>query len=186
MQPRTVADYRTEVFNAIFAEEDYRSLAYYDTASPPRATIGYGFNFERETGYLRLVLNELGIFSGRTNAEINTIIEVFYTAIEGAQDGNRADLRNRLNAAAQNYGVTTFQVNEVQSNNIFYAILEGSTIGGVTDIGKEARLNNRLRDSQGNIALARNTKRKRMGRYAERNVTSGPYSCRKWPRHCFC
>ena len=55
MIKETSTSYRSTAISFIVDAETYRDKAYYDTAIPKKATIGYGFNLE-VNNYLLLVL----------------------------------------------------------------------------------------------------------------------------------
>ena len=133
------ANYRSEVYSFIIEQEGPRPDPYFDTANPPRATIGYGFNIEvRE--YLLLALDQMGITAGRTANETNTILNQFTAVIQSAPDGNDVQLKINLDALAQFYGAPSFNVSAPQSDNVFYNILGGTTVNGIKVTGKETRL----------------------------------------------
>ncbi len=68
-----VADYVQESFNFIALQEGFAGgLPYFDTATPPRATIGYGFNIE-VSDYLLLVLYQMGIVNGTRKIGVRKI-----------------------------------------------------------------------------------------------------------------
>ncbi len=141
-----VDDYIADAFNFIAFREGFEGgLPYFDTASPRRATIGYGFNIE-VTDYLLLVLNELGIVNETmTEAEITARRQEFTTAINNTLDTGNIDtindqLRANLNQVSIQYGVTTFQLNTTQGYNVFRAIILGTNIGDVAIQGKQQRL----------------------------------------------
>ena len=146
-----IADYRTSLFDFLGIAEGFGSLPYFDTKN--KATIGDGFNIEfPETDYLLLVLNQMGLLSGRTRAEVIDIRDTFDAAIDASIEGNNTDLRSRLDAAvvqvAQQYGLLNaqFLVTPVQSFDIYNQILTGATIPVTSGQplvvqGKEARLN---------------------------------------------
>lgn len=72
MQIHTTS-YAAEVFNFIFGGEDLRDFPYFDRAKPtPKATIGYGFNLE-VPGYLRIVLQTMGLFVSITGVRVNLV-----------------------------------------------------------------------------------------------------------------
>ena len=54
-----VTDYIQALFDSLGISEGFEPLPYFDTANPPRATIGYGFNIE-VSDYLLLVCGKLG------------------------------------------------------------------------------------------------------------------------------
>lgn len=138
------ANYITEVFIAITESEGSREDPYFDLVN--KATIGYGVNIE-VSGYLRIVLQNLGLFDGKTNAEIAAIQQTFTDTINATPDGVNSTLLSNLNTAAQQYGLTSFALNETQSTAAFYAILSGVTIGGQLIEGKEAKLDRILNNS---------------------------------------
>jgi hypothetical protein len=60
-----VTDYIQTLFDSLGISEGFADgLPYFDSAAPRRATIGYGVNIEAETGYLKLVLYQMGLFRG--------------------------------------------------------------------------------------------------------------------------
>ena len=134
-------DYTTELFNFVALREGFKNgVPYFDTANPPRATIGYGFNIE-VSDYLLLVLNELGIIDDTmTAAQINARRDAFTTAINNTPDGDDDALLANLNQVASQYGVTQFSIDTTQGRAIFEDIITGLVIGDVTIGGKEQRL----------------------------------------------
>lgn len=139
-----VTDYVAELFQFVVREERFVGTPYFDTARPPRATIGYGFNIE-VTDYLLLVLEQMGIVNDTmTDAQKTTIRNEFTTAINNTPDGNNTALITNLNQVASRYGVTTgFSIDATQGRAIFNDIVDD----------KEGRL-----DALLNNSLAHNSK----------------------------
>jgi hypothetical protein len=101
-----VTDYIQESVTFITREEGFRGgVPYFDTATHPRATIGYGFNIE-VPDYLLLILRQMGIINGSmTTEQINTIRNAFTTEINHTpHSGNKKHHRTA--------GAHEFQVNE--------------------------------------------------------------------------
>jgi hypothetical protein len=155
-----VTDYISELFNFLVRAEDFVGTPYFDSANPPRATIGYGFNIE-VTDYLLLVLNELGIIDDTmTEAEITARRQAFTTEIKKTPDGDDDALAGNLDQVASTYGVSEFRLNfdttqgySPQGYSIFENIILGLEFGPVTIEGKQQRLDALLQDS-----LAHNSK----------------------------
>jgi len=93
-------DYVTSIKAFIFGAENAKTLPYFDTANPPKATVGLGVNLEI-SDYLRIVLQTMGLFDGKTNAEITAIQQVFSFAINETPKGSQYNsiLQSNLNAA---------------------------------------------------------------------------------------
>ncbi|MBF0329935.1 MAG: hypothetical protein HQL10_12315 [Nitrospirae bacterium] len=141
-----IGDYLAELFRFLGIEEGFRNgEPYFDTANPPRATIGYGFNIE-VTDYLLLVLRQMGIVNNTmTTSKINAIRNAFTTAINntpyvGNIDEINAQLRTNLNQVANQYGVTSFRLNTTQGYITFREIIDGTTVGSISVPGKQPRL----------------------------------------------
>ena len=143
MQTHTT-NYLTEVFNAIAKVEGRSDLPYFDKVN--KATIGYGVNLE-VSDYLRIVLQGMGLFEGKTNTQITAIQQDFTTAINSTADGDRDALRSNLDKTAKKYGLTSFSVTDAQATADFYVILSGATIGGKVIAGKETKLDAILHNS---------------------------------------
>ncbi len=118
-----VGDYVAELFNFLVKKEGFIKEPYFDTANPPRATIGYGFNIE-VSDYLLLVLEQLGIVNDTmTDAQIIAIRNEFQTAINNTPDGNAPALVANLNQVASRYGVSQFSINKDQGYTIYTEIV---------------------------------------------------------------
>jgi hypothetical protein len=158
-----VADYVQESINFLTREEGFGRLGlpYFDTATPPRATIGYGFNIE-VPDYLLLVLRQMGIVNGTmTTTQINTIRSAFTTAINITPHTGDTVLQTSLNQIARQYLGPTgqFRINTTQGRNIIREIILGLNDGNIQIQGKEARLDALLRDPiTGQSTLAHNSK----------------------------
>ncbi len=136
-------NYLTEVFNFIIGREGFNDgLPYFDTANPPMATIGYGVNIQGVSDYLRIVLQSMGLFDGKTDAQITAIQKTFTNAINSTPGGSQYDalLISNLNEAAKKYGLTSFTMTDPQATAAFYVIMSGATIGGKVIAGKETKL----------------------------------------------
>lgn len=82
-------NYATEVLSFIVGAEGFNDgLPYFDTAK--KATIGYGVNLE-VSDYLRIVLQTIGLFDGKTDAEITAIQQTFTNAINSTPKGSQYD-----------------------------------------------------------------------------------------------
>ena len=154
MQTHT-ANYLIEVFTLITRSEGSRNDPYFDSVN--KVTIGYGINLE-VSDYLRIVLQTIGLFDGKTNTEIAAIQQTFTNAINSTPDGNNSVLLSKLNAAAQQYGLTSFTINEAQATAAFYVILLGATIGGQVIAGKQARLDAILGNTATHTTLSHDSK----------------------------
>ncbi|MBI3399771.1 MAG: hypothetical protein HY026_11165, partial [Deltaproteobacteria bacterium] len=155
-----VTDYISELFNSLVGSEGFRGgLPYFDTATPAKATIGYGFNME-VSNYLLLVLEQLGIVNDTmTTTEINARRDAFITAINNTPDTGNIDtidaqLQTNLNQVASSYGVSSFRLNfdatlgySPQGYTIFREIIEGTTVGSIPIQGKQERLDALLQNS---------------------------------------
>lgn len=54
-------DYETFRYDLILKFEQFRPRAYYDSATPPNASIGTGFNVHNNPNVLKAVLDAMGI-----------------------------------------------------------------------------------------------------------------------------
>ena len=155
--PHPIADYKAALFVQIRNSEGFGlrnrpGLPYLDTATPSRATIGYGFNIE-DGNAARLVLARLGLFAGKTDADVLRIEGEFRTAIRTGH-GSHSALEASLDAFAVSHGVAggKFRLSETQGEAIFNQILTGVPAGVLTGIGgstinvegKQERLNRNI------------------------------------------
>jgi len=169
MTPTPIADYRALLLDELRLAEGFRDgKPYLDSRGI--ATIGYGVNIKQVTGYLLLVLNEIGVIG---NADIDEefrrnelglppetaeerkqrvegILEQFGTTIRSSTTD--ATLQGDLDALAQQYGVSEFRVSTEQAANIYQLILSGTTLAGIQVRGKEPALDAVIQSS-----LAHNT-----------------------------
>lgn len=137
-------DYQTEIFNFLIGSEGFAmGRPYFDTANPPKATIGYGVNIEI-TDYLLIVLQRVGVFAGKTNAEIATIRQEFTNEINLTPKDDPIALQSNLDILAQQYGLDYFTMAPDQARGAFNDILSGVTIGGTVIEGKEQRLDSKI------------------------------------------
>jgi len=144
----TVTDYIQTLFDFLGISEGFAGgLPYFDTAIPPRATIGYGFNIE-VSDYLLLVLSQMGIVNGTMTADqINSIRSEFTTSINNTPNGDWQALRTNLNQVANRYGVSSFRINETQGYEVFRNIVLGEAEGNIEVQGKQQRLDALLQSS---------------------------------------
>jgi hypothetical protein len=142
-----ITNYLTEVYNFIVGNEGFnQGQPYFDTANPRKATIGYGINLE-VSSYLLITLQSMGLFDGKTSAQIATIQQQFASAINSTPDGDVVALKSNLDAVAQQYGLPSFSVTDAQATAAFYVILSGATIGGTVIQGKQQKLDAILGDA---------------------------------------
>jgi GH24 family phage-related lysozyme (muramidase) len=117
--------------------EGFRQDPYFDSVG--LATIGVGFNIEGDRSVQRYVLNQLGVFAGRSDQEIENIRQDFENTIASVPNGNEVQLVNNLNAKLRQYlgaqTTTLFTLDMTQSRAIFEQIL-GDTTTGQTTIGQ--------------------------------------------------
>jgi len=132
-----IADYRTALLTFLTPVEGFRQDPYFDTKGI--ATIGHGFNIETNPDALLLVLNQLGLFAGRTDQEIVNIRDDFRQLISGIPNGDEAQLVTLLNDKLRQYlgaqTTTIFALSQTQSATIFNQIL-GAPATGQTLIGQ--------------------------------------------------
>lgn len=149
-----IPNYRSDPF--LKGAEGIRENPYFDTEG--LATIGYGFNIETNADALKLVLNQLGVFDGQLDQNINKIVKDFTTAIQGVPNFNAIQLVNTLNAKLREYlgtdTTTLFMLNPTQAATVYDQILGEDPVTGVTTIGqnhevegKQKRLDNILQSS---------------------------------------
>src|SRR3569623_433770 len=143
------ANYPADLFNFLIQEEGPKLTPYFDSPNTrAKATIGYGVNIE-VSDYLRIVLQSMGLFEGKTNAQIDSIQQQFANAIQETPHGSQynAILKAKLDAVAQKYGKPSYSITAAQATADFNVILYGTTIGGKTIKGKEASLDDILDDA---------------------------------------
>ena len=141
-------DWMRKLFTFLSVEEGFRDKPYFDRSINAvdthnnylaRATIGYGVNVEDDPAYLKLVLREMGIINGTmSKATIDARVVEFSNAINRTPHGREynATLESNLNAVAQKYGVPTFAITQVQSDNIFLGVVDGLNDGNIVVQGK--------------------------------------------------
>ncbi|MBY0246223.1 MAG: hypothetical protein K2Q17_01045 [Nitrospiraceae bacterium] len=81
----SIADYREALYNFLISPpiEGFRQGPYFD--SKGLVTIGTGFNIETDGDVLRYVLNQLGVFVGKSDQAINAAVNDFQQAIVGGE-----------------------------------------------------------------------------------------------------
>jgi hypothetical protein len=145
------ANYLTEVFTFITRSEGFNDgLPYFDIAN--KATLGYGVNVEGVPDYLRIVLQSMGLFVGKSDAQIAAIQQTFTNAISTTVHGQGKTyndaLKSSMDKAAQKYDLSSFPlITDTQATDAFHMILSGATIGGKVIVGKEATLDAILHNS---------------------------------------
>lgn len=135
----STSNYRNDLYTFLSSStiEGYRQDPYFDSVG--QATIGVGFNIEGDSNVQRYVLNQLGVFAGRTDQEIETIRKDFEATIINVPNGDEIQLVTVLNAKLRQYlgaqTTTLFTMNTTQSRSVFEQIL-GDSITGQTTIGQ--------------------------------------------------
>ncbi|MDH5670388.1 MAG: hypothetical protein OEY86_20495 [Nitrospira sp.] len=93
----STTNYRNDLYAFLSSDriEGFRQDPYFDSVG--LATIGVGFNIEGDRNVLRYVLNQLGVFDGKSDQAINDAVEDFRLTIIGVSDGDEVQLVNVLN-----------------------------------------------------------------------------------------
>jgi len=130
------ANYRDDLYAFLRSDriEGFRQDPYFD--SKGLVTIGVGFNIEGDRNVRRYVLNQLGVFAGQSDQEIENRQLEFEQIILGVTDGDEVDLVTKLNAKLREYlgaqTTTLFTLDTTQSRAIFEQILGDPTTGTAT------------------------------------------------------
>ena len=150
-----ITNYRTDLLTFLTPLEGFRQDPYFDTKGI--VTIGYGFNIETNPDALLLVLNQLGLFAGRTDQGIISIRNDFGQLISGVTAGDTIVLVNTLNAKVRDYlgaqTSTIFTLDQTQSTTVFSQILGDPATGqtvigqGIVIQGKQLKLDTNLGNS---------------------------------------
>ena len=150
-----LADYQTELHTFLVKVEKLESLPYFDSASPPLATIGIGFNIDTVSKNLGYVLEELWINGQLSEKDpTKTANQVFKAVIDSVPDGGayNAALQAALNNALREhfpslYGPAgiiepngIFNLTEAQSYTVLDKIVEDKRTDPDPNIGLDAKL----------------------------------------------
>ncbi len=134
------SDVTTNLQTLLKDVEGFRPKAYWDTADPPKATIGLGFNIQDVRDYLKLVLQEVYGLTGQTVAKfitnfdngiskIQPLSKIQTRADQNLFNGQLQSLLDHL--AFQDLGRGPFTISESQANAVERRILEGYSIDGI-------------------------------------------------------
>ena len=117
----------------VITDANGNAIAYFDTANPPNATIGYGVNITLSQN-MALVLQTLGaINAGQTIIQQETIVNQFEAVLKGIAGNPSLSLQNNLDALLQFYTgnpSASFSLTTAQANDLVTGV--NSIVNGFT------------------------------------------------------